>query len=792
MKPSILMRIFAPTLFVLLLSFSLQAQVNSSTFVSCSSGGCVTTSNITLIGVTPGANPGDPATILGGETFEVCYEVTGWNYVNINWFAGAEPVVGPGLIDPGPDSSISASGVNETWIWNSYCTTNCCDSSGDNSTNTPNNVCGPPNTGAWLFGVDSDSGVCQGGSANDGEFSNNRGDSGSGGFEFCIDIEADCGPLTTGVISSEIAWNVYSDSDMGTWGYGNATNNCGCEGGSEECSIDIDVICCEQPDVTGGGQDDSEILVNNGTSVECTDQVVSLSIEGDINNPDYEYQWGGPEGSGPNSAVWDASSNPPFPIPPSDGIYTLSVFNIASGDCVKEFETELFAGGVASGSDITVCAGSGVVVEIPVNASQIGGPACNLPGVSCLTSSDPSNPNESATIFIDPKVLGLGQVGTHTYSAFIGQTGTSCFSLGSYTLTVLSPPIENLQIDPPSLVLCNSIPIEDQLPVFSIQNPTPGITYGWSFSESCSEDVLLGFGTSIDISSEFDPDITNASEQDLADLIQRLYVFPRDGSTSCVGEPTAVDITFEACGATCPENINDTSDQDVCDGSTLDLQVTYDNFGIVEWDLPTNPTTVSGETISYIANSLSGCSDTQTINYTIVCDEDLSIEAVGSITLQIFVEPTGQVIVSDDGCTISAESDCPEFVISNSLGFGDTFTTFSGDAGTIDFIFLNSGAPIGCDNENITTVAYNCLETGIADLPTGISTFRMNQQLFIQNQGEVQQIERLVIYNVSGQKVWEQQGFSLNTGVNTIPFNLEHQIYLLYIQGQDYEWSRVF
>ncbi len=577
MKSNLLVRLLTCALLTFIVSGTIYGQANSSTFATCTSGGCVTSSTLELIGVEPGANPGDPATIIGGETFEMCYTVTGWNFININWFHGAEPVVGPGLIDPSATSNITTSqGVNQNWIWNSYCTINCCDSSGDNTTTTPNNVCGPPATGAWLFAVDSGQTICQGGSANDGETSNNWGDSGSSGFQFCLEVETDCTtvPGDPDIISSDVAWNVYSDSDMGTWGYGQASNNCGCEGGSEECSLDLDVICCDIPEVNGCGMDDSEILVNGGCNVECTDEVVSFSIEGDVGNPDYEYEWSGPEGSGPNSPVWDASSSPPLPLPPSDGIYTLLVTNSASGDCPIQFETELFAGGVASGGDATVCAGFGDIVEIPVNAAQIGGLACNLPGVACLTSSDPNNPNEEATVFIDPNEMGPGQVGTHTYSVFIGQTGTSCFSLDSYTIEVLPQPVQPLMINPSEVQLCTNMDIADGLPsAFNILNPTTGFTYDWSFSATYSPDAVFVSGsTSADISGDFNPDLTGVTVDNVSDLIQTIFVYPINTTTGCVGLPSSVDITFQVCSCVdifefvdadlqlCGSNVNDMSD----------------------------------------------------------------------------------------------------------------------------------------------------------------------------------------------------------------------------------------
>jgi len=229
--------------FTLIGNLCLSAQ-ESSTHVRCESGGCVTNSNVTLIGVTPAEVDGDPATVFSGQTFEVCYEVRGWNYININWFHGAEPVVGSALIPPDENTVVTKNqGVAQNWIWNSYCTTNCCDGAGDNTTYLHNNVCGPPATGAWLFGVDSGQTVCEGGFANDGETSNNWGDSGSGPFEFCIEIKADCGNMYNGYVDSSVGWNVYSDGDMGSWGYGQTSNNCGCEGGALECSIDLKVIC---------------------------------------------------------------------------------------------------------------------------------------------------------------------------------------------------------------------------------------------------------------------------------------------------------------------------------------------------------------------------------------------------------------------------------------------------------------------------------------------------------------------------------------------------------------------
>lgn len=329
------------TLVIYFFGMSLNAQ-SASVTSTCFSGGCVVASNITFNGVNPGTSPGAPPWIEDGEVFEVCYEVTGWNFLNSNWFHGAEPEVGAGLIQPDGNSNVTnISGDNETWIWSPYCTINCCDSSGDNTTTTPNNVCGPPSTGAWLFGVDSADGLCDGASPNDGELSNNTGDSGSGPWEFCLEIEATCGGITNGSIASEVLWKVYGDSDMGTWGYGNPSNNCACEGGAVECGANIDIVCCQVPELSGAGPNENEPILNEGSFVECASEIISLSVEGDIDNPDYFYEWEGPFGSGPNSAIWDVNSSTPLPIPVPTGTYELTVVNTAFNNCERTFYVEI-------------------------------------------------------------------------------------------------------------------------------------------------------------------------------------------------------------------------------------------------------------------------------------------------------------------------------------------------------------------------------------------------------------------------------------------------------------------
>lgn len=509
----------------------LSAQTNSSTYVSCTSGGCVTSSNITLNGVQPGVNPGDPASIQAGDILEVCYEVTGWNYININWFHGAQPHVSAGLVAPDASSNVSSSGGNQNWIWASYCTVNCCSAM----------QCSPPATGDWLFGVDSDQVVCPSGAPNDGELSNNWGDSSSGPWEFCIDIETECGAITNGVISSDISWGVYSDKDMGSAGV-SIDGGCGCEGGAIECSIDVDVICCDVPDLLGDGPSGSTIFTSGGS---CVDEVTSLFVTGDIANPDYLYEWNGPSGSGPNAAVWDANASVPLPMPPPAGMYTLSVTNTASGNCEKIFAGELFQGGDASIGSATSCIGFGDSFVIQATGEAIGGPACALTGVGCLAADDPLNPYNNPVVVVNPNQLSPESIGLFDIVVTVGQSGSPCFSLASGQLEILPAVYVPVDVQPSFWEGCYNYSIEDQLTTnFNVTNPQSGVNYEWTFSETYSPDAVFATGTSADVAAELDQG--GGGSGDIGDITQPVYVFPIT-SDGCVGNPEEIVLSFENC-----------------------------------------------------------------------------------------------------------------------------------------------------------------------------------------------------------------------------------------------------
>jgi len=408
---------------------------NTSTQVFCNTSGCAAASNVRLIGVEPGLNPGDPARIQSGETFEACFELTGWNYISINWFHGVQPYVGPGLLPPDGNSNItSIQGVNENWIWGSYGSASCL---------PPNNQCGPPSFGDWLFGVDSDG---------DGQMHNNSGDSGGSGFEFCLELETDCGSLggLPGTIHTQVEWGTYGEYDMVC--VFSFDDICGCEGGGVVCGIPIDVICCDVPDVFTNSAND---ILTFGTSI-CAEDINGLYVNGDINNPDYSFNWTTPVGSGPNSGQWDSSSNPPLPVPLPSGTYSLEVVNTASGSCEKSFNVELFEAGNATVDDATVCAGSPDIIVVQSTGSIIGGSVCSLFGATCYNANDPSNPSNFASVVIDPSVLTQNQVGSYTVQVFTGSAGTPCLSLASGTIDVIDSSNCSTTIPPTNTVFAKA------------------------------------------------------------------------------------------------------------------------------------------------------------------------------------------------------------------------------------------------------------------------------------------------------------------------------------------------
>lgn len=414
---------------------SLSAQSNY--VEDCFSAGCSTHSKTSLLNIDGYTSDNTPF-VYSGNTFQTCFEVLNWGPIGISGMHGTVPKSGSGLSDATSISFNSINGATSTdWIWSEYCTESCCNPMGGGccSNNTGSGYCSPPHGDDWGFFIDGDFLVVCSGSSNDSIPSNNGSLVVSPTAEFCIDVTADCGGLAVEEIDSEIFWEIYGDGESGPWGLGGEPNNsCFCESGSADCWIDIKVICCDPPTVQSNSA--NSILTSSNSS--CNSDITDLFVNGDISNPNYQYDWSGPAGPGPNEATWDASSSPPLPIPPPIGMYQLTVTNLLDTACPLQFDLEILNQGFAEINDLTVCLESGGTIIHSGVGQQVGGAFCSLTGITCYDDSDPNNPGTGPTVVIDPNQILPSSVGNHTMLVIDGSTGNACFDLASANLEILS------------------------------------------------------------------------------------------------------------------------------------------------------------------------------------------------------------------------------------------------------------------------------------------------------------------------------------------------------------------
>lgn len=524
---------------VLLLSLCflkpLSAQIATELYVPClGSSGCVADSEIYVVGgsvIDPGA-PGQPGVIHGdGETIDICYRISTYVSLGANWHHGTEVETGPGWsplsagsATNGPGGGASGSG---NWIWYDY---------NDNCAAGP---CSSPGSNAWGWWYESGQNVQCNGSPFDGDASNNLGDANNTGltqWEYCIEVVTDCGPVT-GEIDTQIDFVTWAHSESGSG------STCGCEGGAVECTIPLKIVCCEAPDLSGIFAD-----------ANCSDLLTELLVSGDTANPNYTYDWQGPNGPGPqgvNQPIWTFSQgNAPA------GEYVLSVSNAADGNCVRELYYTSYAGG--DGSDFSaqdVCLGSSEEIRIyPDPGSSLdgvfSGPLCSMVGVDCNVDSQTGVP----VVIIQPSVVagqgGLpGTCSNLIYS--VGGVASPCFSFNVQSVCFLqSPPAPSVL--PSVLNVC----IGDPFPGVTV-SPNLGWEYHWyqtpKFGLSQAE-IATGTSSLTSWPTHIDPSTPNVNGDPYL-----LYLTAVSQATGCPGPWTEIEVYLEDCNL-CAPNVDNDSD----------------------------------------------------------------------------------------------------------------------------------------------------------------------------------------------------------------------------------------
>ncbi len=173
------------------------------------------------------------------------------------------------------------------------------------------------------------------------------------------------------------------------------------------------------------------------------------------------------------------------------------------------------------------------------------------------------------------------------------------------------------------------------------------------------------------------------------------------------------------CYDICPQLLSAGLDvNNVCEGESITATATLNNpaLGYVQWTLP-NGNAVTDFTVSYSPVSVSGCTEVQSISYTIYCSDDDSV--IESGYLDFLISPAMDASIQDGACTVSLSGiDCPDYQASYEVifedgtmesGTGNSYVAGGGSIGAIVFTLVNDhfDANISCNTQTLNG-SFNC------------------------------------------------------------------------------------
>jgi len=178
------------------------------------------------------------------------------------------------------------------------------------------------------------------------------------------------------------------------------------------------------------------------------------------------------------------------------------------------------------------------------------------------------------------------------------------------------------------------------------------------------------------------------------------------------------------CPLNCPELVDTLlngldyvgTDLFVCEGDVLDFELVFDDASLVNvsWAVDGSLNGV-GATLNYVAASVGGCTETQTISYNAACIADNTVTFTGSF--QVTVYPDVTFSTSSTDCSVTATADCPEFAVyfdvlsdANPPLLGNDFILASGEIDSVQFIVVNEtlNVPAACDSTVSGNIVVDC------------------------------------------------------------------------------------
>ncbi len=169
-------------------------------------------------------------------------------------------------------------------------------------------------------------------------------------------------------------------------------------------------------------------------------------------------------------------------------------------------------------------------------------------------------------------------------------------------------------------------------------------------------------------------------------------------------EATTSDFEYDCTPKDCGVSVDGASA--ACSGDEVSLTATPEGaVASITWtDAATNEELGTGETLS-VSAAPAGCSaETVTVVATAACEDGSEVTASYSVTF--YPAPTGSATASDDGCSVTATADCPDFAVDGE----DTFTAEAGTSGTANFTIVNAAAVamgLDCGSADVSA-DYDC------------------------------------------------------------------------------------
>lgn len=172
--------------------------------------------------------------------------------------------------------------------------------------------------------------------------------------------------------------------------------------------------------------------------------------------------------------------------------------------------------------------------------------------------------------------------------------------------------------------------------------------------------------------------------------------------------------SFDCFTASCPDILDVTQNKtEVCEGEAAFFEIIADppNGFLCTWEFENWPSANGISTVHNFLN-LSGCPETQMVDYTIECIATGAILETGSLEVDVFPEPSA-TILGESSCALEVIPDCPEYIISyvddqGNSGNGALFSGVAGNSGSVDFtISVDATISGACETATINGT-YDC------------------------------------------------------------------------------------